>query len=370
MLSRRDFIKAIILGGAVTVIAGSGLASQLSPPEPVNPPVTPPSRKKALYGFYYPWYGSPKGPTKAWKHWNQNNHNPDNIVNGRRDIASKYYPEIDPIDYDSLDVSLIDRHLDMSKEAGLSGWIVSWWSPKDQTDVALGKILERSNGKMKISIYYEHAWGEELSEDKVVSDLSYVLQNYSSDSNWMRKEGKPVIYIYGAALAALPLESWKRIISRLESSGLRAYYNADVNASKGGINTLEEALTAIKIPHIDVFDGFHIYMPAFPPTSLELLYSFLNKSVKRKNKSFMPAIYPGFDNSAVSSNPTIIPRTLEIGGEQVDTLQLTMNAAKSIDPEECAVETINELHESTIIERTLEFGDKAIKQTYKFAQGE
>src|SRR6476646_1279342 len=63
-------------------------------------------------------------------HFNPNVTNP----NGRKDIASWYYPLVGP--YDSLDPAVIEYHLLLMKLAGIDGVIVDWYGLEDFLDDA------------------------------------------------------------------------------------------------------------------------------------------------------------------------------------------------------------------------------------------
>lgn len=70
---------------------------------------------KKVFAFYYPWYGNPTGPGKRWVHWNPYSLN----HNATHTPVAGYY--------DSQDPSIIRRHINEAKAAGIDGFIVSWW---------------------------------------------------------------------------------------------------------------------------------------------------------------------------------------------------------------------------------------------------
>jgi len=67
-----------------------------------------PSRPMIL-AHYMPWYAAkPVSPTWGW-HWTMNAFDPDKEVDGRRQIASRFYPMIGP--YDSGDPHVLECQL-------------------------------------------------------------------------------------------------------------------------------------------------------------------------------------------------------------------------------------------------------------------
>src|SRR5262245_642410 len=71
--------------------------------------VTKPNTMK-VYMHYMPWFQSKEVSGYWGSHWRMANKNPDIVdANGKRQIASHYYPLIGP--YDSKDPDVIEYHL-------------------------------------------------------------------------------------------------------------------------------------------------------------------------------------------------------------------------------------------------------------------
>lgn len=158
-----------------------------------------------LFAFYYPWYGTPD-VSGYWFHWNDATHNPDNFLDGKRQIAAKHYPLLEV--YDSNNESLIKRHVDIAKRANIDGFVVSWWGRNSFEENALSHIKNVcEQNDFKFTVYYETTSGV----SHTIDDLMYLLDNYADSSSWYRIDGRPVIYVYGRALNQLnPLDgrSW------------------------------------------------------------------------------------------------------------------------------------------------------------------
>ena len=74
------------------------------------------TNNQKVYVHYMPWFETPAtSGTNQWgQHWTMANENPNVILaNGRRQIASWFYPMIGP--YDSDDRDVIDYHLLLMK---------------------------------------------------------------------------------------------------------------------------------------------------------------------------------------------------------------------------------------------------------------
>ncbi|HVP41628.1 MAG TPA: hypothetical protein VMS95_06720 [Candidatus Krumholzibacteriaceae bacterium] len=164
--------------------------------------LTRPKPSLGTFVFYYPWYGTPS-VSSYWLHWNGGGHNPDNITNGRRDIAATDYPLLDV--YDSNNETVIDRQINESKNAGINCFVISWWGINDFTDNAskhIRNVCERDD--FNFTFYYETT----TSISQTVNDLTYLLKEYGNSSSWYRVDGRPVIFVYQRARDELNPQAW------------------------------------------------------------------------------------------------------------------------------------------------------------------
>jgi len=154
--------------------------------------LTPPRARLGTFAFYYPWYGTPD-VSGYWRHWP-----PD----GTSKIT--HHPLFGF--YDSNNETLIKEHIDIAKEAGIDGFIVSWWGIKsfeDNATLHIKNVCEKNN--FKFTIYYEIT----SSANQTIDDLIYILNNYANSSAWYKIDGRPVIYAYGRARNNLIPQAWK-----------------------------------------------------------------------------------------------------------------------------------------------------------------
>jgi hypothetical protein len=159
--------------------------------------------KLNLFAYYYPWYGTPN-VSGYWFHWNDAMHNPDNFLDGRRQIAAKHYPSLDV--YDSNNETLIKKHVDIARQANIDGFVVSWWGMNSFEDKALSHIKNVcEQNDFKFTVYYETVpyTPPYFLASRAVDDFLYLLNNYANSSSWYRIDSRPVIYVYTRALHQL-----------------------------------------------------------------------------------------------------------------------------------------------------------------------
>ena len=156
--------------------------------------------------FFYPWY---KNPTTdgSWSDWQDNGHAPP------QNWFSNFLPDMDSTKldpatelYSSNNVSTVYWQLNKLKEAKQEVAISSWWGQGHKTDLAFKKIvtdiMNRADNpypRFRWTIYYENEGFSNPTVAQIVSDLNYIKSNYTSQSSYLKINGKPVIFVYADA---------------------------------------------------------------------------------------------------------------------------------------------------------------------------
>ncbi|MBO3803258.1 MAG: glycoside hydrolase family 99-like domain-containing protein [Candidatus Brockarchaeota archaeon] len=290
--------------------------------------------KPMVLAFYYPWYGNSEGKLFHWEGV------------GHLEIGSStFYPLFGP--YDSRDERLIEAHVKLAKAAGLDGFVCSWWGEGTFEDAALRKVLEVSNREgFKITIYYESV--REVSQDQVIDELAYVLENYSTEPSFLKIEGKPVLFIYAVSALGRSPGFWETVVGRVENiSGTDALFLADT----------------FDASYAEPFDGMHTYNPIWiNEAELASAYRREAKVARVLGKLWAATVVPGYDDRKVRSPGTFVGRR---GGEYYNS---TWEGSVSSDPDFVLVCTWNEWHEGTNVEPSREFGFDYLKSTSSWAR--
>ena len=135
----------------------------------------------------------PASSTWGW-HWTMNHFDPDKKQDGKRSIASHYYPLIGP--YDSGDPAVIEYHRLLMKLAGIDGVIVDWYGLSNLYDYPQvhrnSAWLFHSTTKLglRFGVCYEDQTVARLVEAKKLPAGDRV-QHVRQEIDWSARTGSP-----------------------------------------------------------------------------------------------------------------------------------------------------------------------------------
>ncbi|MHC4499098.1 MAG: right-handed parallel beta-helix repeat-containing protein, partial [Planctomycetota bacterium] len=296
--------------------------------------------------YYYPWYG-PGGHTA--------------FQSLREHLVPRQRPLLG--DYDCASASVIAGHINQSHRGNISLWVVSWWGPGTFEDnVFKNKILTHERaGELKYAAFYESTgrlggfW--EPNYSNLLPDFKYLAKNYFSNPNYLKIDGRPVVFIYltrvyfrgqgDAELAALRQAFPELYFVGDDVFGL--YYSSK-DASKW------DAVTA--------YDVYGQSMGIYGSTQsglnrLKDIYDRARIIANGVGVGFIPAATPGFNDKAVRTGHDAAPRYFEDNSESVegDVFEAMLGdvVIPRVDPlakNMLMITSFNEWHEDTQIEAT------------------
>ena len=316
-----------------------------------------------VLAFFYPWYGTPFF-SGQWRHWNEAGHDPD-ITNalGFRDIGTTDYPYPDV--YDSTDELRIEWQFELANRAGISGFIVSWWGINSFEDDALKKIFEvaqDTNTPPKIAIYYEIVPG--LNIGNVISDITYIKENYFGMKNYLKYNGKPVIFVYGRA-----------IFPALWCTGNCPSNTPDVINWSSVIHKFPDVifigdamsyfLTSYSVPQLKNmgFQGIHIYNPLLDiryGANMANAYKGFTELAKQDGLLSALTVIPGYNDSNIGRTITSV---VDRNNGALYTALVNDALKASPAPNWILITTFNEWHEGTEIEPSYQYMEQYIDLT-------
>ena len=302
---------------------------------------------RKVLAFYYPWYGTPE-VTGRWRHYN----NVD--VEGHSIGSMTHYPSIGP--FDSHDPKVIAYHMELAERAGVDGMISSWWVQGDFHDQAMPLILEAAEKQgIEVTVYYERV-PRPGEYESAVDDFLYILRQYGAHPAFLKVQGKPVIFVYGRAMGQLGMADWAKVLTEVNErhpDGLVAIADRFSRAAAR------------------VFDGLHIYncagslrdaQPDDVSARLQGRYADAVGAADAYGRISSLTVIPGYDDTKIRE-PGLNVRRFD--GRLYEAL---WEMAIECDPHWVLITSWNEWHEGSEIEPSLEYGEKYIELTARFAE--
>jgi hypothetical protein len=190
---------------------------------------------------YMPWFVSqPYSGSWGW-HWTMNHYNPNLLnSNGQRQVASWYYPLVDP--YDSIDPAVLEYHVLLMKLAGIDGVIVDWYGSDNFNDYAINNqrtvalLNYTRKAGLKFSLCYEDSTiqteinGGFITAGTAISHaqqtMRYAQTNFFTDSSYLRLSNAPVFLNFGPQYFKNNSD-WVSIFSVLNATNQPAFFTED-----------------------------------------------------------------------------------------------------------------------------------------------
>lgn len=181
-----------------------------------------------VYMHYMPWFQS-KPVSGYWgSHWKMANKNPDIVdENGKREIASHYYPIIGP--YDSTDPDVIEYHLLLMKYSGVDGVLIDWYGSHTVNDYKVNlngtnALIDKVDDVgLTFAVVYEDYTAEVVGSkttktpmQAAQSDMNYLANNYFSNEQYINIDNAPLLLTFGPRYFEQGSQ-WQEIFSVLNS---------------------------------------------------------------------------------------------------------------------------------------------------------
>jgi hypothetical protein len=269
-----------------------------------------------LYAHYYIWYG-----VSSWKR------------------AKIDYPSIGR--YSSDEASFMRRHVELAKQAGIDGFLVSWKSTP-LLDDRLAKLVEVARrAHFKLGIVYQGLDFERrpLPARKVAQDLDLLARRYGR-SPVFGGFSKPIVAWSG---------TWR--FSPQEIAHVRKVVGGRLLLLGTEKNVADYEAKA------SLFDGDLYYWSSVNPDTNPHYGAKLNAMGQAAHSHgslwFAPAA-PGFDARAVGGHSAV-------DRHDGATLRREMDAAQQSQPDAIGLISWNEFSENTHVEPSERYGRQALK---------
>ena len=334
-----------------------------------QPAVVPKTNPMKVYTHYMPWFETPAtlGPNNWGYHWKFNNRNPNIIdANGKRQIASHYYPKIGP--YASSDPDVIENHLLLMKLSGIDGVMIDWYGVQG-TNGDIGSLLNNSNALiskvddfgLKFSVVMEDRFSTVSSSNltpdinKAKANMAYLRNNYFNNPSYIRQNAgaDPLVGVFGP-IRFQTESQWTQILA--EAGEPVDFNTLWYEKNDAGVNADGEYAWIYEDENLD--DHFAHQT------------NFLNIRAPTLGTAGAAA-YPGFNDYYEEGGVgNVVP--FEIPHNNGQTLDALLNQVQSVANQHptridfLQLATWNDFGEGTMLEPTLETGFSYLERIQQF----
>jgi len=307
-----------------------------------------------VYVFYYPWYGNRNGPSDNVIHW-------EGYTN-EQIIASTDYPLLGP--YDSKDPRVIRAHIALAKQAGIDGFILSWWGTHSFENIALGNALDVAEEMdFEISVYYESV--RIMTKEQVTREMGYIIENYGDHPAFLHESGEPVVFVYVPNVYDRDTEFWLQVRETVEDQFGPITLIAD--------NEETDLLPAFETFHTYIYTGDQSHQ-VFSELQNRINAGFIGSAEEimslLKNggdlilyeKPFFVTVNPGFWFYEKGPEDLLAERN---DGEKYAA---DWDAALDLSAHTVLITSWNEWHEGTEIEPSREYGFDYLEYTREYIE--
>jgi glycoprotein endo-alpha-1,2-mannosidase len=294
--------------------------------------------------YYYPWYG---GDFHGGRYM-------------RDRLVPPQYPELG--EYDDRDTAVIAQHLAWSRQAHIDLWVASWWGPgKREDQTLLEQILPHGDlGSMQIALFYETSGRTRNFEyfSNVGADIAYMAEHYFDHSNYLRIDGKPVLFVYLTRVLSRKGTLGEMVAimrAAAKEAGHEIYIVGDEvfgqpPASSDGIALLDA------VTNYDVYGsmGAKGYAGQATVDRYYAVQSRWREKAHAEGVAFVPTATPGFNDKGVRGGHAAVSRKLDEGAEFGSLFRAMLEQAVDYTDESTGkmllITSWNEWHEDTQIE--------------------
>ncbi len=339
-MTKRTHNAALLLVGILLVAAA-----------PARPAPPPPPRH--ILAHYMPWFTSdPFHKNWGW-HWTMGHYNPEHVVSGRADAASRYRPLIGL--YDSGDPDVLEYQVLQMKFAGIDGLVIDWYGTDDYLDYvtnhrnALRLIPLLKKAGLQFAVMYEEQTVPKLlaahrlpNDDRLAHGkavLGWLGANWFADPAYLKRNSRPVFMVFGSGYYTGG--EWSRIFAPPTLAAPPCFYTeADSRP-----------------PAVGGFDWPH------PSGGTEAALRAQDEFYGRVKlwSDFVPVAFPRFED--VYADAGVHASWGSIADKDGSTYKHTLERALQSGADLIQIATWNDWGEGTMIEPSVEFGYRDLEAT-------
>ncbi len=265
--------------------------------------------------------------------------------------------------YNSSDDATIARQLNWAVNAGITGFISSWWGIGDQTDKNFVKLLAHAASVQAAtgyhfasSIYFESDAPAESTPSQMVANLRYLINQYGNNANFFHWQGKPVIFFWDPLGQGRTMATWAAIRNQVDPD------HETIWSAEG-----------VDLNMLSVFDGIHLFSAAYwgiqagDITAVDQGFRAKIDAYNQANhtqKIWAAGVLPGYNDTRVPGRVG----TYIVQRSSGATYSASWAGAIASSPDWVTITSFNEWFEGSMIEPSATYGDLYLNLTKQYTQ--
>ena len=293
---------------------------------------------KPVLAFYYMWYH-------------------------QSDWCGCHMSDLPATQYDSSNDSIIDQQVNEAANAGITGFISSWWGPGDNTDNNFVKLLAHANTleqnagfHFASSLYFESDAPKLQGMGNIVNGLRYIQSHYQNNAHFFHWHGKPVLFFWDPLGGGRTLSEWASIRQQVDPN-----------------HTMIWSAEGVDMSLLNVFDGIHLFSAGYwgiqHGDMPQVDQGFRNQitaynQTYHTQKIWAAGVLPGYDDTRIPGRQGtfIVPRN------NGATYRTSWSAATSSSPDWITISTFNEWFEGAMVEPSMHYHNQYLDLTQQFSK--
>jgi hypothetical protein len=188
--------------------------------------------------------------------------------------------------YASTDPAAIERHVREAQQAGIDGFVQSWYGPQvenNQTETNFARLLDVSaQHGFRAAVDLEMTSPFFHSTTDVVNALNHLLTVHAQHPAYLRVGGRPVIFFWRQG--QYPVETWNSIRNQVDPSRTSIWIAEGTDLS-----------------YLGPFDGLHLYSVAWSADPAGVLAGWGDRvrewgAAQGVSKTWVATVMPGYDD--------------------------------------------------------------------------
>lgn len=245
-----------------TTVAVRVLLLVLLLPLLVNPAPSLARDERLVLAFYYAWFD--------WSTWELE------------------LPDRPAQPYTSSDPATIERHVLQAQQAGIDGFVQSWYGPQvesNQTESNFAALLDVANRHgFSAGVDLEVTSPFIQSQADLVAALQHLLTVHARHRAYLRVGGRPIVFFWRQG--RFPVAAWEAIRSQVDPQRMSIWI-----------------MEGVDLDYLEVFDGNHLYSVAWDPAPEGTLVRWAQRirewdAAHDAIRYWVATVMPGYDDRA------------------------------------------------------------------------